>query len=190
MKRFLPIVALLFLLPIPVGAQEQIAILPPPTAAAPFERPDTLFATDPADLPEHWEEEWRPAGRSILKRPDGTVCVTNHYERRGERSLQRLFTEGGAEWMGVITLLLVALLLALWKMPAHMRELGELALCVGLLSFLFGLYGMSDVLRNTGDVPAHIVWAGLRVALIAPLYGLLVYLLSLVLRLIRKCSHA
>ncbi len=90
----------------------------------------------------------------------------------------------------MLTLLLVALVLAAVKMPDRVREIGALALCVGTLSLLVGLYGISDVLRNVGDVPSTVVYGGLRVALIAPLYGLGIWILSLVIRLARQIFNS
>lgn len=189
MKRFICFLCFAVLLSgfRPVSAKESaISIRPAPAAAARAVHPDTLFETVPANLLEQWEATWESDGRSIVTAPDGTVFVTDYYKRRDADSLRRLFTEGGTGWMGVITLLLVALLFAALKKPVRTRELGQLALCIGLLAFLVGLYGMSDALRNTGEIPARVVWSGLRICLIAPLYGLGVYLCSLLLRLIRK----
>lgn len=151
-------------------------------AAAPA---DTLFLTEP-DLPaEVLERDWQPDGQSVIKRPDGTVCVTDHYKRRGEGSLFRLFFEGGSAWTGTITLLLFALLLAAWKAPQCVRTLGRLALGFGMLSFLIGGYAVSDLLQEH-TVSDGIVWAGLRVGLIAPIYGLGVYAVSLVIRIVQR----
>ncbi len=154
-------------------------------AAAEPAAADTLFRTEP-DLPQaELTRNWSPDGRTVVKRPDGTVCVTEHYKRRDRGSFFMLFFEGGSNWMTLITLLLFAQLLAAWKRPECVRLLGTLALCVGLLSLLFGCFSVCSLLRTT-DVSDGILWAGIRVGLIAPIYGLAVCSLSLVIRLLQK----
>ena len=48
-------------------------------------------------------------------------------------ALARLFVEGGAIGMGVITLLLAFMLFAAWKFPAWVKEIGISALVVSIL---------------------------------------------------------
>ena len=102
-------------------------------------------------------------------------------------SLPVLFWQGGPFWMSLITILLVALLFAAWKAPRWVKEIGLAAPVVALLSLLFGLYRAFDALFQTdGAISPKIVFAGLKVCTIPIIYGLLVYLLSLVIRIVRK----
>jgi hypothetical protein len=96
-----------------------------------------------------------------------------------------LFFDGGAEWMGLLTVELLALFLAAWKAPAWVKEIGLIALTTGAFSCLIGLFLMSDILAKT-EMPSTIIYGGLKVALIAPLYGMLIYVVSLILRIIHK----
>lgn len=159
-----------------------------PTAGAALSdaavRADTVYSVSPDFLPDNPDSSWKMDGESVITGRDGVVYVTRHYSKRN--SIFDLFLEGGLNWMGLITLLLVALFLAAWKAPAWVEELGLLALAVGWLSFLVGLYGVSDVLRHEAGVSPAILWSGLRVGLIAPLYGMIVYVVSLVLRIVQK----
>lgn len=191
-----------------VFAQESISITPPAASAVPATsaavstgsavsptadaaasdagavRADTVYSVSPDFLPDNPDSSWKKDGESVITGRDGVVYVTRHYSKRN--SIFDLFLEGGLNWMGLITLLLVALFLAAWKAPAWVEELGLLALAVGWLSFLVGLYGVSDVLRHEAGVSPAILWSGLRVGLIAPLYGMIVYVVSLVLRIVQK----
>ena len=97
-----------------------------------------------------------------------------------------LFVLGGVPWMTGLTLFLLALLLAAWKAPAWVKEFGLIALAVGVLAFLLGFFKAASDLSLAGDYHPRIVWGGLRVALIAPIYGLLIYFVSLVIRIIQK----
>lgn len=90
-------------------------------------------------------------------------------------------------WMSLITVLLVALLFAAWKAPRWVKEIGLAAPVVALLSLLFGLYNAFDALYQTGGVISPgVVFGGLKVSTIPIIYGLLVYLLSLIIRIVRK----
>ncbi|MBQ9660439.1 MAG: hypothetical protein IJV37_04130 [Bacteroidales bacterium] len=89
--------------------------------------------------------------------------------------------------MSLITILLVALLFAAWKAPRWVKEIGLAAPVVALLSLLFGLYNAFDALYQTGGAISPLVaFGGLKVSTIPIIYGLLVYLLSLIIRVIRK----
>lgn len=199
-----PLFVLSFLL-LPFGfalsAQESVSITPPPAAPsastataasstagaasdAAAVRADTVYSVSPDFLPDNPDSSWKKDGESIITGRDGVVYVTRHYSKRS--SIFDLFLEGGLNWMGLITLLFVALFLAAWKAPAWVEELGLLALAVGWLSFLVGCYGVSDILRHEAGVSPGILWSGLRVGLIAPLYGMIVYVVSLVLRIVQK----
>ena len=57
---------------------------------------------------------------------------------RANFSLARLFVEGGPAIMIVITLLLIALLLAAWKAPKWVKEIGIGALVVAVFGTLLG----------------------------------------------------
>ena len=102
-------------------------------------------------------------------------------------SLPDLFSQGGPWWMSLSTILLVALLFAAWKAPRWVKEIGLAAPVVALLSLLFGLYNAFDALFQTGGVISPgVVFGGLKVCTIPIIYGLLVYLLSLIIRIVRK----
>ncbi len=98
----------------------------------------------------------------------------------------KLFVEGGAGWNTVLTLMLIALLLAAWKAPGWVKEIGLLALITGILGTVLGMMGAADSIVAAGGVSTVLVWAGLRVAFITTLYGLVIYWLSLVIRIVQK----
>ena len=89
--------------------------------------------------------------------------------------------------MSVITVLFVGLLLAAWKAPAWVKEIGIGALVAGVFATLLGLVQIFDAVQMFGDeVTFPILCGGLKVAMIAVLYGLIVYFLSLIIRVIQK----
>jgi len=90
--------------------------------------------------------------------------------------------------MILISLLLIGLLLAAWKAPRWVREIGLAALVVGIFAGLLGLLNVFDVLASVQgeSISQGVLAGGLKVCLICPLYGMLVYLASLVIRIIQK----
>ena len=101
-------------------------------------------------------------------------------------SLSQTFVEGGMAGMIAITLLLIALFLAAWKAPRWVKEIGIGALVVGIFWMLSGLSQALGVLQMVGDISPSLVCGGLKVTLIPVLYGLIVYFISLIIRVIQK----
>lgn len=105
---------------------------------------------------------------------------------RANEPITNLFIEGGLVGMIAITLLLIALFLAAWKAPKWVKEIGIGALVVGIFWTLRGLSQMLGVLQMIGDVSPAVICGGLKVTLIATSYGLIVYFISLIIRIIQK----
>ena len=97
-----------------------------------------------------------------------------------------LFTSGGLFGMTVLTILLVLMLFAAWKAPAWVKEIGQAALVWGLFWEFAGVYQMLDALQTLTDVPASVIYGGVKVTLVPMLYGMLIYLASLVIILVQK----
>ena len=88
--------------------------------------------------------------------------------------------------MTALTIILLALLLAAWKAPAWVKEIGHIGLVVGMLGFLIGFYVAAAEISKASDIAPRIIWAGLQVAVITPIYGYIIYLVSLIIRIIQK----
>lgn len=102
-------------------------------------------------------------------------------------TLLRLFVQGEIIVMSIITILFVCLLFAAWKAPEWVKEIGIVTLVVSLISVAFGWYNAADALVQTnGDVSPVLVWGGVKCHLTALIYGLFVYLVSLIIRIVRK----
>ena len=97
-----------------------------------------------------------------------------------------LFLEGGLWGMTLLTLELIGLLLAAWKAPAWVQEIGLLALISGIVYTLFGFSQAMGFVQRAGDISFSLLAGGLRVACIPVIYGMLIYLLSLVIRMVQK----
>lgn len=88
--------------------------------------------------------------------------------------------------MAVLTIFLVGIFFAAWKAPRWVKEIGAAALVFGFFSLLLGLRQMFEYLQVHADVSSNVIYGGLKIALIPVLYGVLIYLVSLVVRVIQK----
>ena len=100
--------------------------------------------------------------------------------------LTELFTMGGTGGMIIISILLICLLLAAWKAPRWVKEIGIGALVVSIFWSLSGMFNACDMIQMFGDASPTIVAGGLKACLISTLYGLIVYFISLIIRIIQK----
>jgi hypothetical protein len=89
--------------------------------------------------------------------------------------------------MTIITVFLILLFLAAWKAPRWVREIGIGALVVSAFWSGIGIFRVFGLAEQFGaEVTEGIMYGGLRIAMIAFLYGLIVYFISLVIRVIQK----
>lgn len=97
-----------------------------------------------------------------------------------------LFYEGGTLFMTILTILLLGVIVSFWKYPKWTKEIGLLALSFGILGQIIGLYSAFKGIEQMGEVSQQMMAGGLKVSSITTIYGLLIYILSIVLRLINK----
>ncbi len=102
-------------------------------------------------------------------------------------SLSQTFMAGGWFYMAIITLVLVCALFAAWKAPAWVKPLGKVVLAVGVLSFLMGVQDMADCCAKVGNkIPFSVYCSGFKVALIAPIYSIIVYAVVTIADMVRS----
>ena len=118
--------------------------------------------------------------------PNPTVQLKKCFAMLPLTDLFTLFVSGGPVGMIIITLLFIALFFAAWKAPAWVKEIGIAALVVGIFWTLSGFLQMADFLAGHDDVAPNIIAGGFKVGLVPVLYGLIVYFVSLILRVIHK----
>ena len=89
--------------------------------------------------------------------------------------------------MIIITLLFIALFLAAWKAPAWIKEVGIAALVVGVFWTALGWLQIAEFIQGLDDdLSPNVLAGGIKVSLVPVLYGLIVYFVSLILRVIHK----
>jgi hypothetical protein len=98
----------------------------------------------------------------------------------------QLFASGGYGGMTIISLLLIAVFFAAWKAPAWVKEIGLIAFACGFMFTLIGFMQAAQAIQELGDVAPNIIWGGVKVALIPVVYGIIVYIISLIIRIVRK----
>ena len=102
-------------------------------------------------------------------------------------SIVDAFMAGGWWGMAAITLTLVCALFAAWKAPAWGQSLGKVAIAIGVISFLLGISDIAKVIQENGDqFPFSVYMGGLKVALIAPIYSIIVYVIITLVDLVRR----
>jgi hypothetical protein len=118
-------------------------------------------------------------------------------------TLSELYDWGGPIWMHPITLCLIVIvclvvyvfvLLAQKKrisltLIEAIKQIGVLALAWGIFSTIAGLFQAFDALEAIKEMlPFQVIMGGMKVALITALYGLIVFILSMLAYVILKLS--
>lgn len=131
------------------------------------------------------------AGSISIQDPSSGERTTYTLYEAPRENLYDLYREGGYLWMTLITLCLVAALFSAWKAPRWIKEFGLLALVLGTISLLAGIYDTARLIGSEGieigkELPSSVLFSGLRVGLIAPMWGIIVYGITLILRIAFK----
>lgn len=109
----------------------------------------------------------------------------------------KLFIEGGPLFMSILTVLLIAVFFAVWKTPRWVKGIGNFALVFGMMTSLIPLYHLLSTLQKVAleqsegidsvfDLVSPGVFFGVKAILIPVIYGMIIYLISLVVRIVRK----
>jgi hypothetical protein len=95
------------------------------------------------------------------------------------------FYMGGPLFMGMLTLIFIALVVAA-VLKKDVKEIGLLALALGILGQLIGLMGAFEGIEAMGGVSQSILVGGLKVSSITSIYGLLIYIVSLIVQVVQR----
>jgi len=95
-----------------------------------------------------------------------------------------LFFEGGLLFMSLLTLLLAGVIYTAIKGKKSLKLFGLLALTIGILGQLIGIFQMYEgIVSMGGEISQSMLAGGLRVSSITSIYGLFIYSISLMIRL-------
>lgn len=102
-------------------------------------------------------------------------------------SIAQTVADGGFGVLSIITLMLILMFIAIWKAPDWVKEIGLITLVISILLPLTGwIKTLGVALTVNGVISSAVLAAGFRKSAIALAYGLIVYLISLVSRMLMK----
>ena len=97
------------------------------------------------------------------------------------------FIAGGPIGMFGTTLFLIALFFAAWKAPNWVKEIGLAGLAFALIYTLIEFSMAARIIQGCeDDISPNVLAGGFCVGLIPAIYGLIVYFISLIIRIIQK----
>jgi len=97
-----------------------------------------------------------------------------------------LFLNGGLVTMSFLTLLFIMVVIAANNRKHLVISLGLLAFVVGLLSSFLGIYSAIIVIEQMGNASPAIVAGGIKTALTTFIYGIFVFVVSVILDIVNK----
>ena len=113
--------------------------------------------------------------------------------------MKSLFYEGGAFFMGVLTLLLVGIVVwivfhlikgitsntqdkgKVLRNLKYGRSIGLFLLFFGGFVQLLGIYQAFSVIEKAADISPALIFSGMKISMITTLYGIIIYLIALFL---------
>lgn len=108
----------------------------------------------------------------------------------------KFFYEGGPLFMGILTLVLLAvIIISILEFRnlnnqsgnyngGRIKSFGLLALIIGIFGQLIGLYAGFETIEASGDVSQSMLAGGIKVSMITTMYGMFIFLCSLVVKMI------
>ena len=102
-------------------------------------------------------------------------------------SFIQLLSQSGLLVIVFLTVLLVHLLLAAWKAPNWVKEIGQAALASSILiEAIVWIRSISVIIQCNGEISPLLLWNGVASTLCVISYGLIIYIISLILRVMGK----
>lgn len=113
--------------------------------------------------------------------------------------MKSLFNQGGVLFMSILTIVLIVMVVwvvyhtvqylksnsgkleTIIRKIGYTRSIGLFALVLGIFGQLLGLYQALTVIEQAGDISPALIFGGLKISMIAPIYGMIIFLISLVL---------
>lgn len=113
--------------------------------------------------------------------------------------MKDLFYQGGLLFMGILSLIFIAMLVwviyhtaisftakegsteVMLRKIGYTRSIGLFALVMGIFGQLIGLYQALSAIERAGDISPSLVFSGLKISMITPIYGVIIFLISLVM---------
>ena len=107
-----------------------------------------------------------------------------------------IFMMGGVLFMGILTLIFIAMVASVIRYVTAteqsqgkldlVRSIGLLAAITGVLGQLIGLFDALKFIEKAGQIAPGMLAGGIKVSMIPTLYGLLIYVIAMVIWVILK----
>lgn len=122
-------------------------------------------------------------------------------------TLDNLFHMGGPLFMGILTILFLIILAtavifavfifngkaqksgSFTHRLGYLKSMGLFTMIVGILGQLIGLLMAFGAIEQAGDISPQMVYGGLKISFFTTVYGILVYLLSILLWFVLDLWH-
>lgn len=99
----------------------------------------------------------------------------------------QILVNGGIGVLSLITLLFILMIIAIWQAPNWVKEIGIAALVISiLLPLISWIRTLGVAMTVNGEISHAVLVASFRASAIALAYGLIVYLVSVVCRMLMK----
>lgn len=107
------------------------------------------------------------------------------------KTIAVIFSMGDPKWIIPIALCLVGVLIAAWKAPNWVRNIGLAALVIGLLSVAFNYHSgiivcEQDIIMAGAKISPTVFISAYKYNMIAPICGLLVFIVSQIISLVHS----
>ena len=107
-----------------------------------------------------------------------------------------LFIMGGPLFMGILTLIFIAMIASVIRYVSATEQTqekldlikgcGQLAMITGVLGQLIGLFDALKSIEKVGQIAPGILAGGLKVSSITTMYGLFIYVITLIIWIVLK----
>ena len=97
-----------------------------------------------------------------------------------------LFYQGGVLFMSILTILFISCIVSYFKFPGKIKLFGNMSLAIGVLGSFIGLSTAFEFIQQAGNVSPAVLAGGLKVAFTTTMYGLIIYIFSIGLNLIKR----
>ncbi len=103
-------------------------------------------------------------------------------------SIMHFFINGGAGYMSILTLFLIGIFIAAWKAPAWVRDIGFGAFIASVVAALIASHQFFGLILRDADkiITFRISCGGIQCILIPLIYGLMIYLVSIIISTFQK----
>ncbi len=113
--------------------------------------------------------------------------------------MKNLFNQGGPLFMSILTIVFIVMVVWLVyhtvqqlnnktddleksiRKIGYTRSIGLFALIIGIFGQMLGVYQALNAIEQAGDISPSLIFAGLKISMIAPLYGVVIFLISYML---------